>query len=41
MATGFGMSEEEFNTQVEFLGRKPAAYEDFVLKLAGEWKKEL
>jgi hypothetical protein len=35
------MSEEEFNTQVEFLGREPAKYEEFVLRLAGEWKKEL
>ncbi len=41
MSTGFGMSEEDFVTQVEFLGREPAGYEDFILKLAGEWKKEL
>jgi hypothetical protein len=41
MSTGFGMSEEDFNTQLEFLGRKPFEYEEFVLELAGEWKKEL
>jgi hypothetical protein len=35
------MSAEEYNTQVEFLGRDPAAYEEFVLRLAGEWTKEL
>jgi hypothetical protein len=39
--TGLGMSEEDYKTQVEFLGREPAKYEDFVMKVAEEWKKEL
>ena len=32
------MSEEEYQIEVEFLGREPAKYEDFVEKLAAEWK---
>ncbi|KAH8594258.1 hypothetical protein B0O99DRAFT_595589 [Bisporella sp. PMI_857] len=37
--TGFGMSEEQYRLQVEFLGREPAKYEDYVVKLAAEWKR--
>jgi len=33
------MSEEEYELQVKLLGREPAKYEDYVVKLAAEWKK--
>jgi hypothetical protein len=33
------MSGEEYRLQVELLGREPAKYEDYVVKLAEEWKK--
>jgi hypothetical protein len=39
ISTGFGMSEEEYELQVKLLGREPAKYEDYVVKLAAEWKK--
>jgi uncharacterized protein YbjT (DUF2867 family) len=34
---GFGMSDEEYDEQVELLGRPPVRYEDFVKKTAAEW----
>lgn len=33
------MSQAEYDTQVEFLGREPARYEEFVQDLALEWKQ--
>ncbi|PMD49115.1 NAD(P)-binding protein [Hyaloscypha bicolor E] len=33
ISTGFGISEEEYQLQVKLLGRKPAKYEDYVVKL--------
>ncbi len=37
---GFGPTEEEYKTELEFLGREPEVYEDYVSTLAGEWKNE-
>lgn len=37
--TGFRMSQAEFDTQVQFLGREPDRHEDFVQQLAAEWKQ--
>ncbi|KAL8690899.1 MAG: hypothetical protein Q9218_003751, partial [Villophora microphyllina] len=36
----FGMSEEEYKTQTELLGKEASSYEDFVKKTAAEWNKE-
>ncbi len=35
------MSKEEYDTQVEFLGREPAKYEDYVRGTGKQWKLSL
>jgi hypothetical protein len=37
---GFGMTEEQYEHQVKFLGREPSSYEAFVEKTAQEWLTE-
>ena len=37
---GLGMIEEEHETQVEFLGKKPESYERFVQETAKQWLAE-
>ena len=37
----FGMSEEEYKEQLEFLGKEPEDYEKWVEGVAEGWKKEL
>ncbi|KAL8843149.1 MAG: hypothetical protein Q9170_000279 [Blastenia crenularia] len=37
----FGMTVEEYEEQVELLGKEPNDYEEFVRKTGAEWKKEL
>lgn len=38
---GFGMTEAEFQDQVALLGRAPGSYEQFVSKIAEDWKIKL
>lgn len=37
---GFGMTQEEYDTQVKFLGKEPESYEEFVENAARGWLKE-
>lgn len=37
----FGMTEEDYKTQRELLGKEPSDYEEFVKRTGAEWKKEL
>lgn len=39
-AMGFGMGEEEYQAQVEVLGREPQAYEGWVEEMAKRWKSD-
>ena len=39
--TGFGMSKDEYDLQVEFLGYEPEKYEDFVKETGMHWKMSL
>lgn len=38
---GFGMTDEDYETQKELLGKEPSNYEDFVKRIGAEWRKEL
>ena len=35
----FGMTDEEYETQQELLGKEPSNYEEFVKRTAVEWKE--
>lgn len=35
----FGMSDEEYETQKELLGKEPNSYEEFVKRTGAEWKE--
>ncbi|KAL8752809.1 MAG: hypothetical protein Q9199_005476 [Rusavskia elegans] len=37
----FGMTDEEYSMQKELLGKNPSSYEEFVKKIASQWRKEL
>ncbi|KAI4107563.1 MAG: hypothetical protein L6R37_001523 [Teloschistes peruensis] len=37
----FAMSDEEYETQKELLGKEPSSYEEFVKRTGAEWKKEI
>ncbi|CAJ2512965.1 Uu.00g010840.m01.CDS01 [Anthostomella pinea] len=37
---GFGMTDEQYQEQVRFLGKEASSYEDFVRKTAKAWKAE-
>lgn len=37
---GFGMTEEEHQKQVEFLGKEPEDYEKFVADTTAQWLAE-
>ncbi|KAI4279167.1 MAG: hypothetical protein L6R38_005094 [Xanthoria sp. 2 TBL-2021] len=36
-----GMTDEQYSTQKELLGKDPSSYEEFVKKTATQWRKEL
>lgn len=36
----FGMTEDQYKVQVEFLGKQPEQYEVFVLETGKKWNKE-
>lgn len=38
---GFGMTDEDYETQKELLGKEPSNYEEFVKRVGAEWRKEL
>ncbi|KAJ9614617.1 hypothetical protein H2200_002754 [Cladophialophora chaetospira] len=38
---GFGMSEEDYKRQVEFLGKQPEEYEAWVTNVASKWKESI
>lgn len=38
---GFGMTEEEYKTQKELLGKEPSGYEEFVKRTGTVWKQDL
>ncbi|KAI9150322.1 hypothetical protein HJFPF1_10081 [Paramyrothecium foliicola] len=39
-AEGYGMTDAEYQDQIELLGKAPSRYEDFVERTANEWKLE-
>ena len=38
--SSFGMTKEEYDEQVELLGKEPSSYEKFVEDTARAWKNE-
>ena len=37
---GFGPTKQQYDEQVELLGREPRRYEDYVTETAKEWRGE-